>query len=901
MRKRANRFINKLKDYLNDSDVNVSERLFMILSVVALAGLFLAIIAGIAIKENTESIVFTAAVFIVFVFVVYFGFHFNMVRISSIVVSSILIFGSLPVTFFTSGGVYGGAPIWCVFSTLYISMILSGKIRIFFYIADALVIAGCWYIHYTYPDSVIEHTREAVFADSFGSLVIVSIVMMILISFQVGLYKKENAHSREQKQQIEELNAAQNRFFSSMSHEIRTPINTIIGLNEMILRENASEEINEDAENIKAASTMLLHLINDILDISKLESGQMELDIHIYNTAEMLSDIVGMFWLMAREKGLDFSMDIAPDVPAELSGDEIRIKQILINVINNAIKYTHKGSVNLSVQIEKGQGNEAKVIYTITDTGIGIRKESIPYLFSAFSRISEDGNRYIEGTGLGLSIVRQFVDLMGGTISVNSIYTKGSTFIIEIPQRIIDGHAMEEIFIEKRRNPVRRAAYHQSFEAPEARILVVDDTEANLLVVQKLLRATKVQVSLARSGIEALSATLNESFDVIFMDHMMPKMDGIECMHRIRTQTGGMSKNASIVALTANAEGANASLYEREGFDGYLVKPITGSVLEKELRRLLPPNLVALNVSDEKIIEESIIEESTTFLKKDYKKKTLVAITTESIADVPSETIAEYDIGVIPYHIITETGIFRDGIDLQTSGLLSYTQGGGTAYSEPPDVDAYEKFFANRLETAANIIHFAASSGVRKVGYSAAIDAARSFDNVFVIDTEQVSGGMCLMVMEACRLVREGRGPAYITEWMNYTKNKIRAQFIVDDIDYLGGMYDFNPRLLRISKSFMLRPVCRIFEGRLMPTGIKMGTIHHAQKSFIAGAFSAPSIIDKSVLIAVHTGLDADELEWVREQIENYVKFESIIFRCASPAIAVNCGPGTLGLFYRSV
>ncbi len=891
----------EFKAYLSDPEINPNERLFLVLSVVALGGMLMAVIGGIIINENIESIIFTTVVFLVFSLIVYFGYRTKKVNTAATIVSALLVFGSLPVTFFTSGGVYGGAPIWCVFSTLYISMILSGRTRIVFFALDAIIISICWYTHYTYPQSVIRHTRDAVFADSLGSLLIVSIVMMILISFQTGLYKIENARAQQQKQQIEELNAAQNRFFSSMSHEIRTPINTIIGLNEMILRENASEEINDDAENIKAASTMLLHLINDILDVSKLESGQMELDIHIYKTADMLSDIVAMFWHMAKEKGLDFTMDIAPDVPAELSGDEMRIRQILINVINNAIKYTPKGSVAFSVQIEKGQGNQAKLIYTVTDTGIGIRKESIPYLFTAFTRISEDGTRLIEGTGLGLSIVKQFVDLMGGTISVNSIYTKGSTFIIEIPQRIIDGRAMEDIFIERRKDPARRAVYKQSFEAPEAKVLVVDDTEANLLVVQKLLRATKVQITLARSGIEALRATLDESFDVILMDHMMPGMDGIECMHRIKSQTGGMSKDARVVALTANAEGSGEALYNREGFDGYLVKPVTGSVLEEELLRLLPKNLVGMVSSDDNIIEESIVEESTFLLNKDYRKKSIVAITTESTADIPPEVIAEYDIKIIPYRITTETGIFRDGIDLQTDGLLAYTESGHEAVSDPPEVDEYERFFANSLETASNVIHLATSSGIRKCGCQNAIEAARSFDNVFVIDTEQITGGICLLAMEACRLAKEGRGPAYIKEWLEHTKDRVHTHFIVDDINYIGGLYEFKSIALKIARAFMLRPVFRVYDGRLVLSGIKMGTINHARKSYIAGALSAPALIDKSVLMIVHTGFDVEELEWVREQVESQVKFNRVIFQCASPAIAVNCGPGALALLYKSV
>ena len=305
--------------------------------------------------------------------------------------------------------------------------------------------------------------------DSFISLLLTMSAVSIMITFVLRLYKLENEKSQARKKEIEELNASQNHFFSSMSHEIRTPINTIIGLNEMILREDVSSEVAEDAANIQSASKMLLHLINDILDMSKLESGQMTLSSEPYNIGDMLSDVVGMLWIRAKEKGLEFHVDLEPDMPAGYLGDEVRMKQILINVLNNSIKYTKTGSVTLSIQSEEREDGIANVIYTITDTGIGIKKENIPYLFTAFKRVDEERNKYIEGTGLGLSIVKQFVDMMGGKITVNSVYTKGSTFIIEIPQRITDESAVGEFGIENRAALKEKKVYHKSFEAPDAR------------------------------------------------------------------------------------------------------------------------------------------------------------------------------------------------------------------------------------------------------------------------------------------------------------------------------------------------------------------------------------------------------------------------------------------------
>ena len=281
--------------------------------------------------------------------------------------------------------------------------------------------------------STLGITKQNAFLN-FLVFTIFQLAMGIVMLYTKYCLHREIVTANRQHLEIEKLNKAQNGFFSNMSHEIRTPINTIIGLNEMILREDVSEEVMEDAANIRSAGKLLLNLINDILDMSKIQSGRMQLINGPYQTGEMLSDLVGMMWIRAKEKKLEFRVDVSPDLPNELIGDDVRIKQILINVLNNAIKYTKEGSVSLSVQCEYTDENTCNMIYSVTDTGVGIKPEDIPYLFSAFKRVDEDSNKHIEGTGLGLSIVKQLVDLMGGKVTVNSVYTKGSTFIIEIPQ-----------------------------------------------------------------------------------------------------------------------------------------------------------------------------------------------------------------------------------------------------------------------------------------------------------------------------------------------------------------------------------------------------------------------------------------------------------------------------------
>ena len=735
-----------------------------------------------------------------------------------------------------------------------------------------------------------------------GNSVVVNFSVFALFQIVMGvtmLYTKYRLHEEletaaRQHKEIEMLNKAQNSFFSNMSHEIRTPINTIIGLNEMILREDVSEEVIEDAANIKAAGKLLLNLINDILDMSKFQSGRMQLLIAPYHTGDMLSDIVGMLWIRAKEKKLEFHVDVSPEIPAELVGDEVRIKQILINVINNAIKYTKEGNVSLSVQCEMKEDKICNMIYTVTDTGIGIKTEDIPYLFSAFKRVDENVNKHIEGTGLGLSIVKQLVDLMGGKITVNSVYTKGSTFIIEIPQRVESEGRVGEYNFGKNGAMGRRTDYVPKFEAPEARILVVDDNEANLMVVSKLLRDTKIRIDTASSGADALRKTLNIKYDVIFMDHLMPEMDGIECRRRIKDQTGGRCRETSIVILTANADEENRALYERENFDGYLPKPVSGEELENELYSLLPKEIVHITGNRSEIAEETISWMNAS------RKRSSVIVTTESVADLPTEIINRYGIAVLPHKVRTAEGTFKDGKEIETLGVLKYMEDPDhSVMPMGPAVREAEEFFAKQLSNANNIIHISISSKVENSGYAPALEAAKSFDNVFVIDSAHLSSGQGLMVIEACRMAEEGRSPEEIIRALEDIKRKIHTSFIVDNLDFLARSGQVGNGTANVVKSLMGRPVLKLRKGKMGVGMTYFGTRENAWRRYINSTLSSVSSIDNRILFVTYVGISKRETDWIREQIERRMKFDEIYFKQASPAIAVNCGAGTFGLLYR--
>jgi len=498
-------------------------------------------------------------------------------------------------SFFSAGGFYSGVPEWFVLCFVYISITLEGRRKAIFFLLCTAETLLCYYIAYYFPESVAKNTQRHTFFDSANSVIMVGALTSVLLLFLNRLYEEENELSKQQKKEIEELNKAENHFFSSMSHEIRTPINTIIGLNEIILRGDISDDVAENARNIQGASKMLLTLINDILDLSKIKSGKMDIVNVSYETGALFSEIVNMIWIKAKEKGLDFQLHVDSSIPSMLCGDEVRIKQVLINLLNNAVKYTSEGSVSLSVRCERLTLNRVRVWYSVEDTGLGVKKENIPYIFNAFKRVDEEKNRHIEGTGLGLSIVHQLVELMGGEISVNSVYTKGSVFIVMLEQDIIEDEALGTFTLSSRTKIHDTEQYQQSFEAPEAHILVVDDNEMNLMVVRKLLSETKIQIDAVASAAECLKLTLIQHYDGILMDHLMPEMDGIACLHALRAQPGGLCQDTPVIALTANAGSDNQLLYRKEGFSGYLAKPVSGALLEAAVLSILPKELVELN------------------------------------------------------------------------------------------------------------------------------------------------------------------------------------------------------------------------------------------------------------------------------------------------------------------
>ncbi|MBR4759670.1 MAG: DegV family EDD domain-containing protein [Lachnospiraceae bacterium] len=815
------------------------------------------------------------------------------IQTGGLVIALFMIFLILPVAFFFGGGLTGCVVSWYVFSYLFIGLILDNKPRTFMLILLTISVVVSYVLAYFWPNLVYEHDRFTWYMDSLLSVLVVSYTVYLMIVFQNRLFIRENKRAQQQALEIEALNRSQNRFFSSMSHEIRTPINTIIGLNEMILREDVSDEVAEDARNIQSASRMLLSLINDILDMSKMESGKMDIVRVSYDTGKMLSELVNMIWGRANEKGLKFAIDVDPYLPAQLFSDEVRIKQILINLLNNAVKYTEKGEVSLSIHCSRTTKGKVMVVYQVEDTGMGIRSESIPYLFDAFKRVDEEKNRYIEGTGLGLSIVKQLVELLGGEISVSSVYTKGSTFTVSIEQETVDEAVIGQFTPEKYHGHREKNSYHSAFEAPEAKVLIVDDNKANLLVASKLLRDTKVQIDTAESGEQCLKLTGQNHYDAIFMDHMMPQMDGVECFRRIREQTGGMCCSTPVVVLTANADSENRALYKKEGFDAYLLKPVEGAALEETLRSLLPGELMTVNESaDTAYGSDAVVRQ--------IRRKASIMITTDSVSDLPEDVIRSMNVRVLPYRVVTADGIFADGTEAKGDAILRYlADGKAAAKSESPERSDYEAFFAKELSDAQYILHIAMAKKASK-GFANASEAALSFYNVRVVDSGHLSSGMGLMVMEAAREAENSSlDIKELGRSLSDMKDLIRTSFVVDDTEYLSRSGRLPGWLHKVCSALMIHPVIEMKDSAMTVGGIILGDREKARKKYIRRVLRGVSGIDTDTLFITYAGIPSEQLEEIQREAQSIVEFEHVYLQPASPAISINCGPGSFGLIYK--
>lgn len=412
----------------------------------------------------------------------------------------------------------------------------------------------------------------------------------LITFFDVTRLHDDTKKMEKLRDEADMANKAKSNFLANMSHEIRTPINAVLGMDEMILRECEDATIIDYATNIKLAGETLLSLVNDVLDLSKIESGKMNLVNVEYKVADMIKSMISTMSFKMSEKGLSFVTEVDNNMPSILYGDEMRIRQIIMNLLSNACKYTREGQVKLIVGGEKKADNWVLKV-SVVDTGIGIKEEDMSRLFDSFARMDEQENRQIEGTGLGLNITSNLLHMMGSKLEVQSDYGLGSTFSFAVEQAIVNGAPLGDINKASDRQAEDFKA-KSSFKAPAAKVLVVDDNAINLAVMKGLLKKTEMNIETALSGMDCLQMIKETKYDLIFMDHLMPEMDGVETLRRMKSHTLHRNPDTPVIVLTANAVSGAEEMYINNGFSHYLTKPVDVKKLEEAIIKYVPAELI---------------------------------------------------------------------------------------------------------------------------------------------------------------------------------------------------------------------------------------------------------------------------------------------------------------------
>ena len=886
-------YMRNLKEVLYKGAVDIRERLFRMVLIVGFIVAAIAIVAGFALNDPLINAL--PILFLLFVIVIagVLTFRYHKVDLASLIFAVFVIVFMFPFTFFSSGGVEGGVAVWFVLGILYL-FIMFRKIQLTFLLFLAIAVdVGTYVFAYNNPQFVVPlGTRTAIYYDSLFAVIAVGITVGLIVQFQITSYEKERERTLEQTSEIEKISKSKDAFFANMSHEIRTPINTIIGLNEMILREAVSEEVVEDALKVQNASKMLLSLINDILDFSQIESDHMTIVPVAYQTKELFDDVVSLLENRMSEKNLEFFINIDNDLPCVLTGDEIRIKQVLINLLTNAVKYTQEGSVTLAVDSNTLEDGRVRMKISVTDTGIGIKKEDLESLYDYFKRVDREKNRRIEGSGLGLAISKQLVSLMGGTITVDSIYRRGSVFTVTLDQEVVDQRPIGDVNYLRKMQSRDRIHYKQSFEASMAKVLVVDDNETNLTVITKLLRATKVQIDTARSGEECLEMAKKKMYHVILLDSMMPGMDGPVTLKALRRQEGGIGHQTPVIVVTANAAAVDKQRYLELGFDGYLAKPIDDSLLEAEILKFLPEEVIEYRINE----EESSAAVAQAMLRRRRKR---IQISTDCVSDLDRECLEQNDIKMIYSYVETESGIFRDTIEVDSDNLSRHlSQPGSRALARSASVEEYESFYAEALTEAEEVIHISMASGAGESYYNAAL-AAQGFDHVHVIDGGHISCGEGLLVLAATRLLQNGCNQVeQLCYEIEVLKKQIETSFILPNIRSFTDSGHSGKLVGVFSEIFSLHPIVRMRDNDTKVRGFRSGKLDKAKKSFVRRIMRRKHRIDPRVVFITHASCSLKQQQELIDEVLKYVPFERVIVTRASVSCSTNGGLGTMGVAY---
>lgn len=885
--------IRKLFDIIYGRDYELRERIFRMLILIGGGILIFGIIECLVIMDVKVIVIPLMIFLLVLIIELVITFKYRKIDAAAAIVAFLLILVIFPAMFFLSGGLEGGATLWFALGILYVFMMFSGK-RLAFFLSMSIIVDIITYVYgYYNPESIMPmDSRAAAYIDSVFAVIAVGLCGGFILKAQTKMFDVERSIARSQQEELEKISNSKNSFFASMSHEIRTPINTIVGLNEMILRESSEEPVREYAQSIRSASKMLLSLINDVLDLSQMEMKRMEIVPIEYRTADLFSSLIDMIRVRMAEKKLEFHVDIDESIPSVLFGDMKRVSQVMLNILTNAVKYTDEGSVTFSANVESVNEDEISLRISVTDTGIGIRKEELQYIYDSFKRADVRKNLKIEGSGLGLFITKQLVNMMNGEIMVDSIYTKGSVFTVILPQKIIDAAPIGDIKLISY-SGAGREEYKPKFEAPEARVLIVDDNNMNSLVERNLLKATKVKVDVAKSGEECLEMTKRKYYNVILMDYMMPQMDGVETLKQLRRQENGLCRDSAVIVLSANSAAESGWHYLEEGFDGYLEKPIQGETLEAEILKFIPGDIVEYRSVDDELKGE---DAEVRMISRSKKRK--VRITTDCVSDLPDSLIDKYDIGLMYLYIRTESGRFADTLEIASDNLIKYmTDTTSNAVADSVSMEEYEEFFADMLTQAEEVIHISMAKNIGR-SYDVAVTAAQSFDHVHIVDSTQISSGQALIVLYAAKLAMENRSVSEICERIEVIKSHIFSRYIMPaaQIFYEHG---FTGKFsAKVCELFGLHPILKMNQSRMILRGVRCGKLEGAWKRFLRFHLRNKGKINTDIVFVSHAGCSVEQQELIRREILRCVPFKRVIMQRASVSIACNSGIGTFGLAY---
>ncbi len=887
--------IGKIKELLSNDNRNIREKLFVIVCLEGIAGAAVCLLECISIKAGWVSYGIISATLLIIAWAINFVCDNGGRELPFAVVTTWMNIVTFPTIFFCCGGVQSGSNCWLAMGIIYVFLIYRGRILRLLATITIIVDVICYTVAFLHPEYVKPlNTELARYVDSLFGVIAVGVTAGLIFSFRRSGYGRENAMAIRQRNELDRINVSRERFYANFSHEIRNPINAIVGLNELNIRNCDNEEIKKNSEAIARSGKLLLSIVNDIMDLSQMESHSMELARAPFDSAGMLSEILDMISLKAKEKDLKLILETDPNLPAVLVGDERRMIQVLLNLMTNAVKYTNEGHVKLSVLSEKAENGKVRLKIIVSDTGIGIEKENLEHLFDTFAQFDRNNTGNIEGNGLGLAIAYSLTQLMGGQLTVDSVYGRGSVFTMDVTleyegDEVLNAGTYDEIA----GHGTDTEKYVRSFEASRARVLVVDDDAQNRSIVTGLLKDTKVRVDEAGSGEEALKLTANTQYHVILVDYLMPGMSGTEVLEAIRSQSGGKCRDSVIIALTGATLDSSMQNNVMYDFDMVLTKPVEYTVLEDAIADSLPDELIEFRENP------SSKPANTVYIKAVPKKKRRLRITTDSICDIPEETAKKYDIGIMYLYIKTARGRFKDTVEIDSLDLMGkLTDSSRELYPDGATVAEYEEFFRKELESSEDIIHLSFSS---KMGESCgrAMEAAKGFAHVHVIDTGLISSALGLLAMIAAGWANSGRDVEDICSDIMKISRHIVLSYVLPSASIYADYGKMAKKRGELYDMLNIHPAISISGGKLRQTRAYRGDMEDVIEKHIKTTMLMSGRMDPRVpVIVTHVGLSPRVQNIIMREMKASIPENLIMLTRSSVSSAGNIGKGAMGISY---